>query len=93
MLYFVLIIQFPFFHPFNQRSVNNAGIGGHIGFFFDKQRRSVDEARVMMDINVLGPARVIQAVLPAMKKQKSGRIINTTSGTGIEGNAKFQTIQ
>ncbi|XP_022081874.1 retinol dehydrogenase 8-like [Acanthaster planci] len=64
--------------------VNNAGILDQIGFFFNKTRSSVDDARAMMEVNVLGPARVIHAVLPTMKKQKFGRIINTTSGTGIE---------
>ncbi|XP_038073018.1 retinol dehydrogenase 8-like [Patiria miniata] len=68
------------------RELNNARVtGNYTGFFFYNPPSSVDIAQHLMNVNLFGPARVIQAVLPTMKKQMSGRIINTTSGTGIEG--------
>ncbi|XP_038077158.1 retinol dehydrogenase 8-like [Patiria miniata] len=65
--------------------VNNAGVlGDQAGFFFHNPPSSVDGVLDLMNVNFLGAARVIQAVLPAMKKQRSGRIINTSSGVGVE---------
>ncbi|XP_038045406.1 retinol dehydrogenase 8-like [Patiria miniata] len=62
---------------------NNAGFSVFDDYFMGDE--PLDAAKTMMDTNVWGPTRVMQAVLPVMKKQKSGRIINTTSGEGIEG--------
>ncbi|XP_038051852.1 retinol dehydrogenase 8-like [Patiria miniata] len=63
--------------------VNNAGITFMDDMFFGEPLASLDQAQAMMDVNLWGPAQVIKAVLPFMKKQKSGRIINTTSESGI----------
>lgn len=41
-----------------------------------------DMARATYETNVLGPLRLIQAVLPVMKRQGYGRIVNVSSGAG-----------
>ena len=59
--------------------VNNAGIG-----YFGAVEESEDEAvRKMFEINVFGLARMIQEVLPVMRKQKSGHIVNIASIGGL----------
>ncbi|MER3407808.1 MAG: short-chain dehydrogenase/reductase, partial [Nitrososphaera sp.] len=55
--------------------VNNAGYG-LMGAVEDL---SMDELRAQFETNFFGLVRVTQAVLPAMRKQKSGRIINIDS--------------
>ncbi len=42
----------------------------------------VDEFRKMLDVNVLGAMRMIQAVVPHMRAQRAGRIINISSVAG-----------
>jgi NAD(P)-dependent dehydrogenase (short-subunit alcohol dehydrogenase family) len=61
--------------------VNNAGYG-LTGAFEDI---SIDEIKAQYETNVFGLIRVTQAVLPAMRKQGSGRIINISSGAGRFG--------
>lgn len=61
--------------------VNNAGFGV-MGAFEDV---SIEELRKQFETNVFGVVRVTQAVLPTMRKQKSGRIINISSGAGRMG--------
>jgi short-subunit dehydrogenase len=58
--------------------VNNAGIGlsGAI------EDLPIGQARVLFEVNLFGPARLIQLVLPAMRAQGSGRIINVSSMGG-----------
>lgn len=58
--------------------VNNAGYG-LIGLF---EEMSEAQVRRQMDTNVLGMMNVTRAVLPHMRKQKSGRIINVGSVAG-----------
>lgn len=58
--------------------VNNAGYG----FFGAIETVPMDEARRQLEVNVFGLARLCQLVLPAMRKQGSGRIINTSSVAG-----------
>lgn len=55
--------------------VNNAGYGSY-GAVEDV---SMDEARRQFDVNVFGLARVTQLVIPQMRRQGSGRIINISS--------------
>lgn len=55
--------------------VNNAGFGIAASV---EDTRPADMQR-QMDTNFLGPLRVCQAVLPAMRAQKSGRIIQVSS--------------
>jgi NAD(P)-dependent dehydrogenase (short-subunit alcohol dehydrogenase family) len=61
--------------------VNNAGYA-LIGAFEDI---GIDEIEAQYETNVFGVIRVTQAVLPIMRKQGSGRIINISSGAGRIG--------
>lgn len=58
--------------------VNNAGVAG-FGLF---EGYSIDQIKKMLDINLYGVIRTYQAVLPSMRKNKNGLIINLTSGAG-----------
>ena len=59
--------------------VNNAGIG----LFGAAEESSIAQAQVLFDVNVFGVLRLTNAVLPAMRRQKSGRIINLSSVLGL----------
>ena len=58
--------------------VNNAGYG----YFGAIENVSLDEARRQLEVNVFGLAELSRLVLPAMRSQRSGRIINTSSIAG-----------
>ncbi len=58
--------------------VNNAGYGSY-GAIEDVP---LEEARRQFEVNVFGLARLVQLVLPTMREQGSGRIINITSMGG-----------
>jgi NAD(P)-dependent dehydrogenase (short-subunit alcohol dehydrogenase family) len=58
--------------------VNNAGYG-HQGTI---EETPLDEYRRQFDVNVFGVIAVTQAVLPYMRKRRSGRILNITSMGG-----------
>ena len=62
--------------------VNNAGYG----YFGAIECVSDTEARRQMDVNVFGLAAMCRMVLPTMRKQHSGRIVNIAS---IAGRAVF----
>lgn len=55
--------------------VNNAGIGMRAEF----ADMPLDDVRSLMDVNLYGPIRCIQAVLPHMRQQRSGQIVNVGS--------------
>lgn len=59
--------------------VNNAGVG----YFGAVEESEDDEVRRMFDINVFGLGNMIQEVLPFMRKQKSGHILNVASIGGL----------
>ena len=58
--------------------VNNAGYG----YFGAIENVSMDEARRQVEVNVFGLARLCQLVLPSMRAQHSGRIVNLSSVAG-----------
>lgn len=59
--------------------VNNAG-GTMVG---SVEETSVAEAQTLFDTNVFGILRTTQAVLPHMREQRTGRIINVSSVLGF----------
>src|SRR6202000_1729253 len=61
--------------------VNNAGIG----YFGAIEESEEDEIRRMFEINFFGLANVTKAVLPIMRKQRSGHILNIASIGGLVG--------
>ena len=52
--------------------VNNAGVG----LIGAEEEASIEEARALFDANLFGVARMVNAVLPAMRARHSGLIIN-----------------
>ena len=58
--------------------MNNAGIA--IGGAFEEQ--SDDDVRAQFETNVFGLVRMCQLVLPAMRRQRFGRIVNVSSMGG-----------
>jgi short-subunit dehydrogenase len=59
--------------------VNNAGFG----VAGAAEESSVEQARALFETNVFGLMRVTRAVLPVMRAQGSGRIINVSSIVGL----------
>lgn len=59
--------------------VNNAGVA----MAGATEETTIDEAKWMFDTNVFGLLRTSQAVLPHMRAQRSGRIVNVSSVLGF----------
>ncbi|MFS2137312.1 oxidoreductase [Duganella sp. Dugasp56] len=59
--------------------VNNAGIG----LLGGAEESSAAQAQALFDVNVFGLLRVTNAVLPAMRRQRKGRIVNMSSILGL----------
>lgn len=59
--------------------ISNAGYG-HFGFV---EETTEEEARNQIETNVFGSLWVIQAVLPIMRKQQSGHILQVSSVGGV----------
>jgi NAD(P)-dependent dehydrogenase (short-subunit alcohol dehydrogenase family) len=59
--------------------VNNAGVG----FGGPVETMPMDEALAVMDTNFWGPFRCTRAVLPGMRAQRSGAIVNVASVSGL----------
>ena len=58
--------------------VNNAGISG----FGVAESYTTDDVQQMFDVNVMAPWRLMKLVLPHMRKQSEGLIVNVSSGWG-----------
>lgn len=58
--------------------INNAGYG-ELG---PMETTTLENAQRQLDVNVVGLARMTQLVLPHMRSQKSGRIVNVASVAG-----------
>jgi short-subunit dehydrogenase len=61
--------------------VNNAGYEHHGAV----EELSMDEIRAQFETNFFGAVRVMKAVLPIMRKQRSGTIVNVSSIGGLIG--------
>ena len=61
--------------------VNNAGYEHHGAV----EELSMDEIRAQFETNFFGAVRVMKAVLPVMRKQRKGTIVNVSSIGGIIG--------
>jgi NAD(P)-dependent dehydrogenase (short-subunit alcohol dehydrogenase family) len=62
--------------------VNNAGILRDKSF----AKMSLDEFRLVVDVHLMGAAICCKAVWEPMRQQKHGRIVMTTSSSGLYGN-------
>jgi NAD(P)-dependent dehydrogenase (short-subunit alcohol dehydrogenase family) len=59
--------------------VNNAGLG----IAGAAEESSIEQARALFDTNLFGSIRMTRAVLPQMREQGSGRVINVSSVLGL----------
>ncbi|UPK06426.1 oxidoreductase [Bradyrhizobium sp. 170] len=59
--------------------VNNAGMGLLAG----AEESSVVQAQALFDVNLFGVIRTTNAVLPIMRNQQAGRIVNVSSVLGL----------
>jgi short-subunit dehydrogenase len=61
--------------------INNAGMG----FIKTIEQASMQEMQEVLDVNFYGVIRTMKAVIPGMRKRRSGHIINISSVGGLVG--------
>jgi NAD(P)-dependent dehydrogenase (short-subunit alcohol dehydrogenase family) len=61
--------------------VNNAG--SFLAGFFEEL--TTEQVRAQLETNLFGPMTVTRAVLPVMRRQRSGLVISISSGAGLVG--------
>lgn len=59
--------------------VNNAGIG----LIGGAEESSIAQVQALFDVNFYGAVRMINALLPIMRRQDAGRILNVGSALGV----------
>ncbi|MFZ6847015.1 SDR family oxidoreductase [Undibacterium sp. RuRC25W] len=62
--------------------INNAGILRDKSF----AKMDIDDFKLVMDVHLMGAVHCCKAVWPVMTEQKYGRIVMTTSSSGLYGN-------
>jgi NAD(P)-dependent dehydrogenase (short-subunit alcohol dehydrogenase family) len=60
--------------------VNNAGVGA--SYSDSAAEIPLDEVRDTLDVNLFGPWRLVQALLPLLRRSGDARIVNVSSGAG-----------
>src|SRR3954470_18362098 len=61
--------------------LNNAG--SFLAGFFEEL--TTEQVRAQIETNLFGPMTVTRAVLPVMRRQRSGLVISISSGAGVSG--------
>src|SRR5256885_14840246 len=61
--------------------LNNAG--RFLAGFFEEL--TTEQVRAQLETNLLGPMTVTRAVLPVMRRQRSGLVVSISSGAGVIG--------
>jgi len=67
--------------------INNAA--AYVDWTETATTADLDASRTVMDVNLYGPWRTIQAFLPLLRASAHPRVVNMASGAGSHGDAQF----